>query len=85
MAKRKTLDEIYGNLPEELIGVDGEPDDLPPIYNECELKNDRLFIVFEKGREQELADLLGLPMIYTRRKNIYTLDELIGGKNNGLL
>lgn len=61
------------NLPEELAGVDIDPDELPKFNGDDETAMERIIIVYPKEREEELAKLIGLKEI---EKVVYTLKEL---------
>ena len=65
-------DDVF-NLPEELDGVDINPDDLPKIEGDDETAMERIIIVYPKEREEELAKLVGLEKI---DKVVYDIDEL---------
>jgi len=60
-------------LPEELRGVDLEPDDLPKIKGPDETKMDRIIIVFPADRKTEVAEWLGIEKL---NKVVYSFDEL---------
>ena len=66
-------DDVF-NLPEELDGVDINPDDLPKIEGDDETAMERIIIVYPKEREEELAKLVGLEKI---DKVVYDIDELV--------
>lgn len=51
------------NLPEELAGVDIDPEALPTIKGEDNVPMERILIVYKPEEEEELAALLGLPSI----------------------
>lgn len=61
------------NLPDELAGVDIDPDELPKFNGDDETAMERIIIVYPKEREEELAKLIGLKEI---EKVVYTLKEL---------
>lgn len=65
-------DNVF-NLPEELDGVDINPDDLPNIEGDDETAMERIIIVYPKEREEELAKLIGLDEI---QKVVYNITEL---------
>lgn len=62
-----------GSLPEELQGVDMNPDNLPKIVGSDETATERIIIVFPKDRKDELQNLLGLTTI---DKVVYRLEEI---------
>ena len=62
------------NLPPELQGQDITPDMLPKIEGTDQVAMERIIIVYPKDREQELANLVGLPTI---DKVVYNINELI--------
>lgn len=55
-------DDVF-NLPEELDGVDINPDDLPKIEGDDETPMKRILIVYKAEEEEMLAALLGLDKI----------------------
>ena len=55
-------DDVF-NLPEELDGVDINPDDLPKIEGDDETPMKRILIVYKPEEEEMLAALLGLEKI----------------------
>ena len=55
-------DDVF-NLPEELDGVDINPDDLPNIEGDDETPMKRILIVYKPEEEEMLAALLGLEKI----------------------
>lgn len=62
------------NLPTELQGEDINPDELPRIVGDDTVAKERIIIVYDKDKEQQLTDLLGLESIV---KVVYSLEELI--------
>ena len=62
------------NLPPELQGQDITPDMLPKIEGNDQTAMERIIIVYPKDREQEMANLVGLPTI---DKVVYNINELI--------
>lgn len=62
-----------GLLPPELSAQDLAPDDLPKIEGEGATLMERVIIVFEKEKTQEIAQLLGLEKI---DKVVYDFKEL---------
>jgi hypothetical protein len=60
------------NLPEELAGVDIDPEALPTIKGEDNVPMERILIVYKPEDEEKLAALLGLPSI---DKVVYNLEE----------
>lgn len=62
------------NLPQELQGVDIDPDNLPKIEGSDETLMERVIIVYPKERAEEVSRLLGLPKI---DKVIYSVKELL--------
>lgn len=67
-------EDIAGELPEELQGIDITPDDLPKLEGDDETPMERVIITYPKDRENEIASLLGLSSI---DKVIYSIDEVI--------
>lgn len=65
--------EIGGELPPELAGVDISPDDLPPMEGDNQTAMERIIIVYPKERSAEMARLIGLNAI---TKVVYSIDEL---------
>ena len=55
-------DDVF-NLPEELDGVDINPDDLPKIEGDDETPMKRILIVYKPEEEEMLAALLGIEKI----------------------
>lgn len=67
-------EDIIGELPEELQGIDITPDELPKLEGDDETPMERVIITYPKDRENEIASLLGLSSI---DKVIYSLDEVM--------
>lgn len=67
--------DFGNNLPEELKGVDLNPDNLPKIQGTDETPFERIIIVYPKERKGELLNLLGMADI---NKVVYHLDEIVG-------
>lgn len=61
------------NLPEEIVGKDLTPDDLPKIVGSDETARERVIIVFKKEDKEKLQAMLGLKNI---DKVVYNFDEL---------
>lgn len=61
------------NLPDELQGVDLNPEELEKLQGDDETAKERIIIVYNKEVEEELAALLGLKEI---DKVVYDFDEL---------
>ena len=61
-------------LPQELSGVDVNPDELPKLEGDNEVAMERVIIVYPKDREEELALRLGLERI---DKVVYNIDEVV--------
>lgn len=78
-------DVHFENLPIELQGLDLKPDKFEKLSFEKEVAMEHIIICFKKGQEKEVCDLLHLPLINTRAKSRYTLDEIKGFEKNGLL
>lgn len=68
--------DFGNNLPDELRGVDLNPDNLPKIQGSDEVPFERIIIVYPKERKGELLNLLGMADI---NKVVYHLDEIVGG------
>lgn len=62
------------SLPPELQGMDINPADLPEITGSDEVAMERIIIVYPKNRENEVAELIGLPKI---EKVVYSITELL--------
>lgn len=60
-------------LPQELVGVQLTPDELPKIEGNNETLMERVIIVYPKDREGEIARLLGLERI---EKVVYNIKEI---------
>lgn len=67
--------DFGNNLPDELKGVDLNPDNLPKIQGTDETPFERIIIVYPKERKGELLNLLGMADI---NKVVYHLDEIVG-------
>ena len=63
------------SLPEELQGVDIEPEELPRYEGDGKTALDRVIVVFPADRKDDVARLLGLEAL---NKVVYQLDELVG-------
>lgn len=63
-----------GALPVELRGVDLTPNELPKIQGDDQTAMDRVIIVYPKNKEQDMANILGLPSI---DKVVYRIEEII--------
>jgi len=61
------------SLPDELQGIDLDPDSLPKITGDDKTPMERVIIVFPKEQSELVASMLGLEKI---EKIIYPLDEL---------
>ena len=61
------------NLPEELQGVDINPDDLPKIEGDNQVAMERIIIVYPKDRAEELASIIGIERI---EKVVYNINEI---------
>ena len=59
-------------LPPELQGQDINPDDPPKILRDNETAMERVIIVYQKDRMEELAQRIGLEEI---NKVVYSIDE----------
>ena len=77
--------EEFPNLPAELQGKDLTPDETEKLKNDFPTLRDYITISFNREQTQELAELLGVPMLDPKKKNTYTFDELKGMKTYGLL
>lgn len=66
-----------GSLPQELQGVDIDPDDLPKIQGDDQTAMQRVIICYKRKDEGKLAALLGLKTI---DKVVYPLDEIPNAK-----
>lgn len=62
------------NLPDELLDVDIQPEELPKIVGEDKVAMERIIIVYPKNRVEEIEKLIGLPKI---TKVVYNIDEII--------
>ena len=65
-------DDVF-NLPEELDGVDINPDDLPKIDGEDETEYQRIILVYKPEESEKLAALLGIEKV---DKVVYKVEEL---------
>lgn len=72
-------DEFHeeGSLPQELQGVDIDPDDLPKIQGDDQTATQRVIICYKREDEGKLAAILGLKTI---DKVVYPLDEIPNAK-----
>lgn len=61
-------------LPAELQGVDLTPNELPKIQGDDQTAMERVIIVYPKNKEQDMANILGLPSI---DKVVYRIEEII--------
>lgn len=77
--------EEFPNLPEELQGIDLNPDESEKLKNDFPTLKQYITISFTVEQTKALADLLGLPMLDPRKKNTYSFEEIKGAKENGLL
>ena len=75
----------FENLPKELVGLDLTPDPSEKLVGDFPTLMDYITISFRKEQSQELADLLGLPMIDSRRQSTYTFDAIKARRDYGLL
>jgi len=66
-------------LPQELVGVQLTPDELPKIEGNNETLMERVIIVYPKDREGEIAHLLGLERI---EKVVYNIKEITPKKED---
>lgn len=57
-----STDDVF-NLPEELDGVDINPDELPKYEGDDEIERKRIIVVYKPEEEELLAALLGLDKI----------------------
>ena len=65
----------FSNLPQELQGLDLNPDDLPKIQGDDNTAMERIIINYTKERLYDLLALLGMEKI---DKVVYRLEEIIG-------
>lgn len=65
----------FSNLPQELQGLDLNPDDLPKIQGDDSTNMERIIITYPKERTQDILSLLGMDKL---DKIVYRLDEIIG-------
>lgn len=68
-------DNLVGNLPSELQGVNLRPEELPKICGADEVLKQRIIIVFEEKDKVELERLLGIEL----NKVVYEFSELKNG------
>lgn len=85
MEDQETEKEEFPNLPEELRGVDLNPDESEKLKNDFPTLKQYITISFLDSQTKELAELLGVPLLDPRKKNTYSFDEIKGAKENGLL
>lgn len=62
-------------LPEELQGVDLEPQELPKVQGDFRTECGRVIITFPWERQGDIMRILGLP---TLDKVVYTIEEILG-------
>ena len=67
-------------LPEELIGIDIEPDYLPPIDVECERMYVYAHIRYDVGESVKLNELVGYNFL-RKKKNTFYFEELYNKEN----
>lgn len=65
-------DDVF-NLPEELDGVDINPDDLPKIEGDDETEYQRIILVYKPEEAEKLAALLGIEKV---DKVVYKVEDL---------
>ena len=61
-------------LPEELVGVDIEPDDLPPINVEANRVYEYVEITYEVGESQLMNDFVGYNFLGSNKNSFYFSD-----------
>ena len=71
--EEKSNTDTTFNLPEELAGVDIDPDTLPKIEGDDDVEYERIIIVYKEEDEEKLAALLGIDKI---EKIVYKMNEL---------
>ena len=77
--------EEFPNLPEELRGIDLKPDENEKLKNDFPVLKKRIIITFSENQSDELAEILGVPMLDTKNRNLFSLEEIKGMRENGLL
>jgi len=75
----------FENLPVELQGLDLKPDKFEKLSYQEPVPMEHVIICFTKEQEKEICELLHLPIINTKAKSRYTLDEIKEFMKNGLL
>ena len=81
----KPKQEEFPNLPVELQGVDCTPDETEKLVGDFPTLKDYITISFLRSQSQELADLLGIPLIDATKKNTYSFEEIMESNKDGLL
>ena len=71
--EKPECEKITLELPEELDGVDINPDDLPKIEGEDETEYQRIILVYKPEESEKLAALLGIEKV---DKVVYKVEEL---------
>lgn len=77
--------EEFPNLPEELQGIDLNPDESEKLKNDFPTLKQYITISFLESQTKELAEILGVPLLDPKKKNTYSFEEIKGAKENGLL
>lgn len=77
--------EEFPNLPEELRGIDLNPDESEKLKNDFPTLKQYITISFLDSQTKEPAELLGVPLLDPKKKNTYSFEEIKGAKENGLL
>lgn len=67
-----STDDVF-NLPEELDGVDINPDELPKYEGDDETEYQRIILVYKPEEAEKLAALLGIEKV---DKVVYKIEEL---------
>lgn len=77
--------EEFPNLPVELKGIDLKPDENEKLKNDFPVLKKRIIITFSENQSDELVEILGVPMLDTKNRNLFSLEEIKGMRENGLL
>lgn len=85
MEEQETEKEEFPNLPEELKGIDLNPDDGEKLKNDFPTLKQYITISFTEDQTEKLAEILGVPLLDPKKKNTYSFEEIVGAKEDGLL
>ena len=85
MEEQETEKEEFPNLPEELQGIDLNPDESEKLKNDFPTLKQYITISFTEDQTKKLAEILGVPLLDPKKKNTYSFEEIVGAKEDGLL